>query len=78
MIETVITCSVNHVKFLDHQGSTLKCQKGIYGTIPTVISDELDQVEYGSRGGTTKKMRKEGSNGKKNLIQTALCIGSFG
>ena len=36
----------------------VEVSKGIYGTIPTVISDELDQVEYGSRVVPRKNARR--------------------
>ena len=45
--------------------------------MPKVISEELTAEKYGIRGGKIKKKRKKKANGNLNLIQTALCVGSF-
>ena len=73
--QSVITCGVNHVKFWTIKGSTLKCQKGIYGTMPKIIRNDLKS--YGSTGSRKKAASRKSDSGKLSLIQTALCIGSF-
>ena len=71
---TIITCGVNHVKFWTIKGSTLKCQKGLYST----IADDIVPAAYKSSG---RNRGRKGSRSKRkgglNLIQTALCVGSF-
>ena len=75
----IITCGVNHVKFWTLKGSTLKCQKGLFGMMKSVVRQQLqDYGTINSKQHEPAKKRKGGAESNTlRLIQTALCIGRF-